>query len=91
MYSPVLASKVIFALSRDAPPETWARDVEVWLGADPDAPETLRAGRWTLEQTTEPQAFSFGRTPVRSVRLRVLSNHGGAEYTSLAEFALLGG
>jgi len=51
----------------------------------------MRAGRWTQAQTTTPQAFTFPRMLVRSVCLRVLSNHGSPEYTSLADFALLGG
>ena len=88
---PLMVGRVIFGHSDEAPPETWAKDVEVWLSPNEDEPETIRAGRWTLAQTTAPQSFTFPRTLARSVRLRVLSNHGGADHTSLAEFALLGG
>ncbi|MGH2356288.1 MAG: hypothetical protein ACRDJN_32180 [Chloroflexota bacterium] len=85
----VLAGRVLFAHSEAAPAETWARDVEVWIAPQLDAAENVRIGRWTLEPTTAPQEFAFSRSLVRSVRLRILSNFGSAEYTSLAEFALL--
>jgi hypothetical protein len=87
--APVLAGRVLFALSASTPPETWARDVEVWVSADPEDPGGVLAGRWALAPTTEPQVFAFPRTTVRAVRLRVLTNQGRAASTSLAEFALL--
>jgi hypothetical protein len=85
----VLAGRVLFAHSNGAPPETWAKDVEVWLSPGGDFGEAVHAGRWTLEPTTSPQEFTFPRTAVRAVRLRLLTNFGAREQTSLAEFALL--
>ena len=88
--SPAAAERVVFAHSAAFPPETWAKEVEVWLSIGPDTPDELRAGRWTLSQTTGEQSFAFPRVSVHGVRLRVLSNYGSREYTSLAEFALPG-
>jgi hypothetical protein len=84
-----VVARALFAHSLALPQETWAKDVEVWLSPAPNDPETILAGHWTLAQTTEPQYFAFPSTQIFAVRLRVLSNHGGGEYTSLAEFALL--
>jgi hypothetical protein len=83
--------RVIFGHSEALPRESWAREVEVWISADPAAPETVLAGRWELAQTTVAQSFVFPPVSMRSVRLRVLSNYGSPEYTSLAEFALVAG
>lgn len=84
-----LVGRALFAHSAAAPPETWAKDVEVWASPAPDDEGLTYVGRWALAQTTKPQVFAFARREVRTVRLRVLSNHGSAEYTSLAEFGLL--
>ena len=83
------AGRVLLALSTTAPRETWAKDVEVWISLSPDGAQAVLVGRWTLAATTEPQEFGFASTPVAHVRLRILSNYGSAEYTSLSEFALL--
>lgn len=86
------AARVLFAHSRAVPPETWAREVEVWVAITfegLDGPEAIRLGRWTLAQTTGAQVFDIPPARVAGARLRVLSNYGSAEYTSLAEFALL--
>ncbi len=87
--TPVLAGRVLFGQSADAPPETWVQHVEVWTSPSLEDGDLTYAGRWKLQQTIEPQTFSFGRRQVRSVLLRILSNYGSADYTSLAEFALL--
>jgi hypothetical protein len=86
---PAYAGAVLFAHGAAAPPETWARDVEVWASPTAELNDARRAGSWTLRQTTEPQVFSFTRRRVHMVWLRILTNHGSPEYTSLAEFALL--
>ena len=89
--APVLTGRVLFGHSTDAPPATWANDVEVWTSPSLDDSSLSYAGRWSLQQTTEAQSFTFGRRQVRSVLLRVISNHGSTDSTSLAEFALVGG
>lgn len=85
----VLAGQVLFAHSATVASETWAKDVEVWASPSLDAGAATVIGRWTLAATTESQVFAFPRRQVRTVRLRVLSNHGSPEFTSLAEIALL--
>ncbi|MBI3974545.1 MAG: hypothetical protein HY332_24985 [Chloroflexi bacterium] len=80
---------MLFAQSEAEPPETWAKEVEVWISSTDDESQMTRAGRWTLAQTAEPQEFGFARATVRRVRLRILTNYGSAAYTSLDEFALL--
>lgn len=84
-------NRVLFAHAEAAPPETWARDVDVSVSLTRDFAEPFVLGRWTLRQTAASQEFRVAPAQVSSVRLRILSNHGSAEYTSLAEFALLGG
>ena len=83
------AARVLFAHSAAAPRETWARDVEMWVSLRPDWTEEIRVGAWALAAATEPQEFAMPATRVASARLRILSNHGGAAETTLAEFALL--
>lgn len=85
----VLAGRVFFAHSATAPPETWAKEVEVWASPSLDAGAATVVGRWALTQMTAPQVFAFPRRQVHTVRLRVLSNHGSPESTALAEVALL--
>lgn len=86
------AGQVLFAHSRAAPPESWAKEVEVWVALSFDGlerPDAIRIGRWTLAQSTDAQAFPMPPARVAGARLRILSNYGSPEYTSLAEFALL--
>ncbi len=82
-------ARVLFAHSTAAPPETWAKDVEVWISLHPEGADSIRLGQWTLAQATGAQEFPCPPTHVASVRLRVMSNYGSSEYASLAEFALL--
>jgi hypothetical protein len=84
------AGWVVFAHSRAAPPETWAKDVEVWISLGDDWTEAVRVGQWTLAQTTDVQAFAFAPARIASARVRILSNYGSADYVSLAEIAVLG-
>jgi len=62
--------------------------VEVWALAGPEEPPQ-QVGAWSLERRTGAQEFAFPRRRVWEVWLRVLSNHGSAQATTLAEFALL--
>lgn len=86
---PVLAGRLLFAHSAAVASETWAKEVEAWASPSLDAGAATLVGRWALAETTEPQVFDFPRQQVRTLRLRVLSNHGNAEATTLAEVALL--
>jgi hypothetical protein len=83
-------AQVVFAHTSAMPPESWAREVEVWIARTPDvAGEPDLLGRWSLARSTGQQPFPVD-APVTAARarLRVLSNHGSTEFTSLAEFAL---
>jgi hypothetical protein len=82
--------RAVFAHSETFPKETWAKDIELWVMPAADGAQEVRAGAWTLAQTTGEQSFPLPPAPVQGVRLRVLSNYGSREYTSLAEFALQG-
>lgn len=97
---PVLAGRALFGNSLRAQRATWPKDVEVWISLAPDLSNPTLLARWTLEQTAEPQVFSFSRRPVWSVWLRILSTHAtrdsladqdapDAPTVTLAEFALL--
>ena len=86
---PALAGRILFAHSTAAAPETWAKDVEVWVSLTPEQDDPQLLGRWTLDQRTGPQVFAFPRQPMWALWLRILSNYGSAEFTSLAEFGLL--
>jgi hypothetical protein len=86
------AGPLLFAHSRTAPPDTWAKVIEVWVALRFDAldgDEAIRVGQWTLAQTTDPQAFPIPSARLAGAWLQILSNYGSAEYTSFAEFALL--
>jgi len=63
--------------------------VEVWVSLTPEQDDPQFLGQWTLEQRTGPQTFAFPRRPVWGLWLRILSNYGSADFTTLAEFALL--
>jgi hypothetical protein len=86
---PVLAARLLFGHSAEALPDTWAKEVEAWASPGLGEGGLALVGRWSLAQTTEAQVFAFGRRQVRTVRLRILSNHGSPQYTTLAEVALL--
>ena len=87
---PIYAGRVLFAHASDAPPETWAKEVEVWISLTPGQETLTPLGTWTLEQRPGPQSFSFPRRAVWALTLRIHSNHGHPTETTLAEFALLG-
>jgi hypothetical protein len=79
-------SKVILTQQGNEPPATWAKDVEIDASTEgPDRGYT-RVGQWRLEQVTESQKFTFPVVSAKWLLLRVLSNYGSTDYTSLSEF-----
>lgn len=70
------------------PPATWVRDFEILIS--PESPDAgfVAVARGTLPTTGDMPAISviFPEVIARYVTLRVLSNHGSSEYTSIAEF-----
>jgi hypothetical protein len=81
-----LASKVILYQQASEPPETWAKDFEIDV-SDTGPDQGFRTvGTYQLAQTAGPQKFTYPPTSAKWIRLRILSNYGSAEYTSLDEF-----
>ena len=86
---PIHAGRILFAHAEGAPPETWAKEVEVWTSLTPEQEDLMPLGRWTLEQRAGPQVFSFPRRAIWGLTLRIHSNQGHPTDTTLSEFALL--
>ena len=82
---PTRIEKVVLTQQPTEPPETFVREFEVQVStASPDGPwRTI--GRWSLDQSLDPQRFLFDAADARYIKLRVLSNYGGP-YVSLGEF-----
>jgi hypothetical protein len=82
---PTRIEKVILTQQPTEPPETFVREFEVLVAAaSPEGPwRTI--GRWTLDQSLDPQRFVFDAAETRYIKLRVLSTYGGP-YASLGEF-----
>ncbi len=83
---PSAISKVILTQQGNEPLETWVKDFEVDVSNDgPDRGFTT-VGTWRLAQIKGSQRFTFPSTSSKWIRLRVLSNYGSPDYTSLSEF-----
>jgi hypothetical protein len=79
-------SKVILYQHANEPPATMAKDFEIDV-SDVGPNQGFQAvGRWQLAQTAGPQKFTFPPAHGKWIRLRILSNYGSADYTSLDEF-----
>src|SRR5439155_18666812 len=87
--------KVILRPQPDEPVETWAKSFEVLVStqsANGGFTSAVR-GSLTVEQarqaidpaSPDQPRFEFPETTARFVMLRVLSNQGSADYTSLSE------
>jgi hypothetical protein len=66
--------------------DTYARDVEVQVSTEGPDTGFVTVGKFVAQPNTELQRFTFDKTPAHWIRLRILSNYGSAEYTSLDEF-----
>lgn len=84
----VTLDRVAFCHTQTISPASWAKDVELILSASARDAGFVPVGRWALAQTTEPQEFSFRPTSAKFIRLRLLSRHGDATFTSLGAFAV---
>lgn len=87
-YKPAVVNKAVFTTVSDAAKDTWAKEVEVQSADSLQGPwKTL--GTWTLKQVEDPQEFNFDQVTLNGyVKLRILSNQGSHDYTSLGEFEL---
>ncbi len=78
--------KVIFTNHPIESLDTYVKEFEVLLSAEgADGPWQL-VGRWTAEQNSEVQRFTFQKTRAKYAMLRILSNYGSLYYTSLTTF-----
>lgn len=87
-HQPTFIAKLYVVQQPGEPPETSAREIEVLVSEQSSDGPWNSVGTFTLEQTEEPQRFTFPEADARWVMLRVLSNYGGP-YTSLGEFNAL--
>lgn len=78
--------KVNLVNGQAEPPETYVKDFEILVSTTGPTEGYQSVGRFRLEPTTELQRFEFDPVPARWIMLRVLSNRGSTEYTSLDEF-----
>ncbi|MGH2459674.1 MAG: discoidin domain-containing protein, partial [Chloroflexota bacterium] len=79
-------SKVILTQQPNEPLNTWAKDFEIQASSEGPNRGFVTIGQWQLRPVAGPQKFTFKATPSKWLRLRILSNYGSGEYTSLAEF-----
>jgi hypothetical protein len=84
----VTVDRLAFRHTRAAPAASWAKDVGVLLTTASPEGGYYQVGRWTLQQTTEPQEFVFVETSARYVRVCLYTNHGHPEFVSLGTVAL---
>ena len=90
-------TKVILLPQPREPTETWVKDYEILVSADSATSGFRSVATGTLdvpqaraavdpERPGEPPRLEFAEATARYVMLRVVSNHGSREYTSLGEF-----
>ncbi len=94
--TPLAINKVILRPQPTEPEDTWVKEFEVLVSTTGPDEAFTPVGRWTLDpgqaraatdpDRPNPPRFEFPETNARWVMLRVLSNNGSADYTSLAEF-----
>ena len=78
--------KVTLQNHPNEPPDTWPKEFEILISTEGPDSGFVSVGRFTAAQTTELQRFTFPRTVGQWMTLRILSNYGSTEYTSLDEF-----
>ncbi|MDQ3702023.1 MAG: SUN domain-containing protein [Chloroflexota bacterium] len=94
--TPLAVSKVILRPQPTEPEETWVKEFEVLVSTTGPEGAFTSVGTWTLDprqaragtdlERPNPARFEFPETNARWVMLRVLSNNGSTDYTSLGEF-----
>ncbi len=79
-------SKVILTQQPDEPRDTWVKDFEIQASTEGPDRGFVTLGKWQLRQLDGPQRFTFPVAQSHWLRLRILSNYGSTDYTSLGEF-----
>ena len=82
----VAADKVILTNHPVEPTNSYVKDFEVLLSLESPEGPWQSVGRWTAEQHPEVQRFPFDSMLAEFAMLRVLSNYGSQEFTSLTSF-----
>jgi hypothetical protein len=68
------------------PKETWVKQFEIAVSNEGPDRGFITVGQWEMAQTAGLQRFTFPTTEAKWIRLRILSNYGSSDYTSLNEF-----
>ena len=84
----VTPDKVIVSNHPTEPANSYVKEFEVLLSVESPEGPWQSVGQWTAEQRPENQRFSFESVPARFAMLRVLSNYGSREFTSLTSFEI---
>ena len=79
-------SKVILNAQTNEPMATWVKHFEVAVSNDGPDRGFVTVGQWDMAQTAGLQRFIFPTTESKWIRLRILSNYGSSDYTSMNEF-----
>jgi|GEM_PF-3501099 len=81
-----LVSKVILTQQPGEPPATDVKSFEIDISNTGPNAGWVKVGEWTATQAAGPQRFTFTAMNGKWIRLRILSNYGSTDYTSLGEF-----
>jgi hypothetical protein len=94
--STLALNKVILRPQPTEPEDTWVKEFEVLISTQGPDRGFTSVGTWTLDpqqaragtdlERPDPPRFEFPESQARWVMLRILSNNGSTDYTSLAEF-----
>lgn len=79
-------TKVILTQQPTEPRSTWVKEFEVQASTEGPDRGYVTIGKWQLRQVNGPQKFTFPLAKTKWLRLRILSNYGSTQYTSLGEF-----
>lgn len=79
-------AKVILNAQVNEPKETWVKQFEIAISSEGPDRGFVTVGQWEMAQTAGLQRFTFPTTEAKWIRLRILSNYGSSDYTSLNEF-----
>ena len=81
-----MVSKVILTQQPGEPATTDVKEFEIDISNVGPNAGWVKVGDWTASQSAGPQRFTFTATTGKWIRLRILSNYGSTDYTSLGEF-----
>jgi hypothetical protein len=79
-------SKVILTQQPGEPADTEVKDFEVDASTTGPNGPWVKLGQWQLSPASGAQRFTFPVAQAHWLRLRILSNDGSSDYTSLGEF-----